>query len=34
MLEHATNPSLWPIFGLRLTTDRLDLRPVTDADLD
>jgi RimJ/RimL family protein N-acetyltransferase len=34
MLEHAAKPALWPIFGLRLITDRLDLRPVTDSDLD
>jgi RimJ/RimL family protein N-acetyltransferase len=34
MLEHAATPALWPIFGLRLTTDRLDLRPVSDSDLD
>ncbi len=27
-------PALWPVFDLVLTTDRLELRPVTDSDLD
>jgi RimJ/RimL family protein N-acetyltransferase len=27
-------PSLWPVFDLLVTTDRLELRPVTDSDLD
>jgi len=34
MSEEEAKPALWPIFGLRITTDRLDLRPVTDSDLD
>ncbi|HEU4668223.1 MAG TPA: GNAT family protein [Arthrobacter sp.] len=29
----TTLSSIWPLFGLRLTTPRLELRPITDQDL-